>query len=67
MRDKWVHIGRLWTNGETFLAVDAALRGGWQGASNDDFDRVIALGQQAAQRHRASELRRHGPNEPVWL
>lgn len=34
MRDKWVHVGRLWTNGERFLAVDAALRGAWQGGSD---------------------------------
>jgi len=52
--------------------VDAALRGGWQGASNDDFPRVvinqvIALGRQAARRHRVGERRRHSPNEQVWL
>jgi hypothetical protein len=46
MRDLWVHVGRLWTNGERFLAVDAALRGAWQGYSNDDFDQVTALGWQ---------------------
>jgi len=51
MRDPWVHVGRLWTDGQTFLAIDAALRGAWQGASNDDFekviiDQVIALGRQ---------------------
>jgi len=26
VRGTWVHIGRLWTNGEPFLAVDAAIR-----------------------------------------
>jgi len=46
MRDPWLHVGRLWTNGEPFLAVDAALRGDWQGYSNDDFDQVITLGWQ---------------------
>jgi hypothetical protein len=48
MRDPWVHVGRLWTNGETFLAVDAALRGAWHGASNEDFEEVIldAIEQQ---------------------
>jgi hypothetical protein len=42
----WVHVGRLWTNGEPFLAVDAALRGAWQGRGNDDYDQVITLGWQ---------------------
>jgi len=46
MRDLWVHVGRLWTNGEPFLAIDAALRGGWRGYSNDDFGQVITLGWQ---------------------
>jgi hypothetical protein len=46
MRDEWVHVGRLWTNGEPFLAVDAALRGAWQGHSNDDFDQLSELGWQ---------------------
>lgn len=44
MRHTWVHIGRLWTNGEPFLAIDAALRGAWRGYSNDDFDQIPALG-----------------------
>jgi hypothetical protein len=43
MRDPWVHVGRLWTNGERFLAVDAGLRSAWQGHSNDDFEQVITL------------------------
>jgi len=46
MRDRWVHVGRLWTNGEPFLAVDAAFRGAWHGFSNDDFDKVTELGWQ---------------------
>jgi hypothetical protein len=46
MGDRWAHVGRLWTNGEPFLAVDAALRGAWHGYSNDDFDQVTALGWQ---------------------
>jgi hypothetical protein len=46
MRDQWVHVGRLWTNGEPFLAVDAALRHAWHGFSNDDYDQVIPLGRQ---------------------
>jgi hypothetical protein len=43
VRDTWLHIGRLWTNGEPFLAVDAAIRGAWHGFSNDDYDQVVAL------------------------
>jgi hypothetical protein len=46
MRDRWVHVGRLWTNGDPFLAVDAALRHAWHGYSNDDYDQVIPLGWQ---------------------
>jgi hypothetical protein len=44
MRGSWVHIGRLWTNGEPFLAVDAALRDAWHGFSNDEFDQIVELG-----------------------
>jgi dihydrofolate reductase len=46
MRDQWMHVGRLWTDGGPFLAVDAALRGAWHGLSNDDYDQVVALGWQ---------------------
>jgi hypothetical protein len=47
MRGSWVHIGRLWTNGEPFLAVDAALRDAWHGCSNDDeFDQLVELGPE---------------------
>jgi hypothetical protein len=44
MRGPWMHVGRLWTNGEPFLAVDAALRDAWQGFSSDEFDQVAGLG-----------------------
>jgi hypothetical protein len=43
MPDPWVHIARLWTNGDPFLAVDATLRSAWRGFSNDDYDQVVAL------------------------
>ena len=43
MHDPWVHIGRLWTNGDPFLAVDATLRSAWHGVSNDDYDHVVGL------------------------
>jgi hypothetical protein len=47
MRGSWAHIGRLWTNGEPFLAVDAALRDAWHGFSNDDeFDQLVELGPE---------------------
>src|ERR1700739_1604251 len=46
MRDPWVHVGRLWTNGEPFLAVDATLRSAWHGFSNDDYDQPVTLGKQ---------------------
>src|SRR5215831_4826145 len=44
MRDAWIHVGRLWTNGEPFLAVDAALGDAWHGLSNDEFGQIIGLG-----------------------
>src|ERR1700722_8404076 len=43
MRDRWVHVGRLWTNGDPFLAVDAALRYAWHGYSNADYHPAIPL------------------------
>jgi hypothetical protein len=46
MHGSWIHVGRLWTNGEPFLAIDAALRDAWQGCANDEFDKVIGLGPQ---------------------
>jgi hypothetical protein len=48
MHGPWIHVGRLWTNGGPFLAVDAALRDAWHGYSNDDFGQVIELGHQQA-------------------
>ena len=33
MSERWSHIGRLWTNGDPFLAVDSALRGAWHAFS----------------------------------
>lgn len=48
MHDQWTHIGRLWTNGEPFLAVDAALRDAWQGFSNNEFGQITELGPHDA-------------------
>jgi hypothetical protein len=44
MHALWIHVGRLWTNGEPFLAVDAALRDAWQGFSNVGLEQVVGLG-----------------------
>jgi hypothetical protein len=41
-----MHVGRLWTNGEPFLAVDATLRDAWQGFSGDQFSQVVGLGPE---------------------
>jgi hypothetical protein len=46
MHDRWIHVGRLWTNGEPFLAVNAAFGDAWLGASNAEFDHVVGLGPQ---------------------
>ena len=40
----WTHIGRLWTNGDPYLAVDDSIRHRWLGASRDEyFDRIVFL------------------------
>src|SRR5690349_20751731 len=44
----WVHVGRGWTNGEPFLAIDAGRRGGWRGGSGEDFERMLDEGPEAA-------------------
>jgi hypothetical protein len=46
MREPWVHVGRLWTNGEPFLAIDAELRGAWHGYSEDEYEQIVTLGCQ---------------------
>lgn len=43
MCGSWVHVGRLWTNGEPFLAIDATRRSDWRGYGDDDFERVVDL------------------------
>ncbi|GLY78629.1 hypothetical protein Airi01_068960 [Actinoallomurus iriomotensis] len=32
----WTHVGRIWTNGEPFLAMDAPLREHWRGGTDED-------------------------------
>src|SRR5690348_12448093 len=46
VREPWVHVGRLWTSGDPFVAVDAELRGAWHGFSEDEYQQVISLGWQ---------------------
>ncbi|MER7211938.1 hypothetical protein ABT340_33190 [Streptosporangium sp. NPDC000239] len=46
MRGPWVHTGRLWTNGDPFLAVDASLRDAWRGFSDDQYDDIVDLGPE---------------------
>jgi hypothetical protein len=46
VRDPWIHVGRLWTSGEPYLAVDATLRDAWRGFSNDEYDQVVRLSVQ---------------------
>src|SRR5690349_18129849 len=41
---QWTHVGRLWTNGNLFLAVDATLRDAWLGFSQDQYTQVAGLG-----------------------
>ena len=48
MHGPWEHIGRLWTNGDPFLAVDAVLRSAWRGLSNDEYDLVVTLSLEEA-------------------
>ena len=45
---QWTHVGRLWTNGGPFLAIDATLRDAWLGFSQDQYSRVVGLGPQDA-------------------
>jgi hypothetical protein len=41
----WDHVGRLWTFGEPFLAVDAGIRSAWRGFSDDTyFGQVVDMG-----------------------
>ena len=45
MENGWTHVGRLWTNGDPYLAVDSGVRHRWLGFSGDEyFDRVVGLG-----------------------
>jgi hypothetical protein len=39
----WTHIGRLWTNGEPYLAIDAAVGRFWRGMSGNEYDRIVDM------------------------
>ncbi|HCT77919.1 MAG TPA: hypothetical protein DGG94_16510 [Micromonosporaceae bacterium] len=38
---EWVHVGRLWTNGEPYLAMDSVLLPRWRGWSDDSYNKMI--------------------------
>ncbi|MCW2886979.1 MAG: hypothetical protein JWL58_3841 [Streptosporangiaceae bacterium] len=45
MEFSWTHVGRVWTNGEPFLAMDAPLREHWRGGTDwDAYDKLCRLG-----------------------
>jgi hypothetical protein len=45
VENEWTHLGRLWTNGDPYLAVDAEVRHRWLGYTADEyFDRIVDLG-----------------------
>jgi len=37
----WTHVGRCWTNGEPFLALDADLLPHWRGVSENDYEALV--------------------------
>lgn len=37
----WTHVGRCWTNGEPFLALDADLLPDWSGETDGDYERLV--------------------------
>lgn len=41
MSEPWIHIGRVWTNGEPLLAIDSGLVDAW------DSDERVDLGTEA--------------------
>jgi hypothetical protein len=47
MPRSWIHVGRCWTHGEPFLAMDADLLPLWRGSRDSDVeDAVVRLGHQ---------------------
>jgi len=41
MPDTWTHVGRCWTNGEPFLAMDVGLLPHWRGMSDNTFQELV--------------------------
>ena len=41
MARTWTHVGRCWTNGEPFLALDADLLGEWRGLSGQGYEALV--------------------------
>ncbi|GAA1637136.1 hypothetical protein ACFQY4_18995 [Catellatospora bangladeshensis] len=37
----WTHVGRLWTNGEPYLAIDGDLRQHWHGADDETYEQLV--------------------------
>ncbi|MCA0145568.1 hypothetical protein [Blastococcus sp. LR1] len=37
----WTHVGRFWTNGEPFLAVDEDLLPAWRGMSDEAYEALV--------------------------
>ncbi|TKJ33122.1 hypothetical protein [Blastococcus sp. CCUG 61487] len=37
----WTHVGRCWTNGEPFLALDAELLPEWAGETGGDYEQLV--------------------------
>jgi hypothetical protein len=41
MPRRWTHVGRCWTNGEPFLALDTELLPAWRGMSDGAYERLV--------------------------
>jgi hypothetical protein len=68
----WVHVGRLYTNGDVFLAMDATLRASWRGHTDDAYDEVCDLDDDVISipvgRGRAALIAIDGrPNDEGWI
>ena len=41
MSRTWTHVGRCWSNGEPFLALDGDLLPDWSGETAEDYERLV--------------------------
>ena len=39
----WTHVGRCWTNGEPFLALDGELLPSWRGLTDQAYEALVPL------------------------